>query len=420
MPKNLQSIHISVVTYRATEDDWSPVFHVYVKNRRSDTSWPESNTDFVSNKLAYDEVQAAAPGPYDLNPYLGCKLGVPVGGAGTTQEIDIDLRKQEILPGEVILPVVDIHLHSKDYGFWAFSYTITFKFTDGPPVTYSPADGGIGSMLLDSNNPDYSGICREVYTPPTPVKPPSKPVYLTQVKLEFGTHGDDKAADTAVNVHIVNRLSAASSQDIATGLGLFKGQHLPQPDSTGFPGDAKVFFGAEDKLSDTLPLASNLIQLQDIVLPVVYITVAPTGDNRWIFTYRVTYLFDNGQVFSSTTSNVSLDHDSNKHMGVYNGPPFPTYPAARAPSNWETVSRQKEISLGFVNAKVSELLSNRGYPPVKFGFGNTGSFGSSGRESYYEIRKITANPPPPGTLSVPGWTEGVRWASSLCRAKTRS
>ena len=86
MPKNLQSIHVSVVTNNHGLNPFdAPVFHVFVKNRRNDTSWPESNTDFVSNKLAYDEVQAAAPGPFDLNPYLSCKLGVPlpVEAAGT-------------------------------------------------------------------------------------------------------------------------------------------------------------------------------------------------------------------------------------------------------------------------------------------------------------------------------------------------
>jgi len=86
------------------------------------------------------------------------------------------------------------------------------------------------------------------------------------VTIEFATHHDNKHADTRMNVHIVNRLSATSAQDLAAGLDLFPGEDLPSD-------------GA---------LASDAIRLADIALPVVYIVIEPTGSDRWMFDYRVT------------------------------------------------------------------------------------------------------------------------------------
>ena len=90
---------------------------------------------------------------------------------------------------------------------------------------------------------------------------------LTQVKIAFSTHNDNKDNDTQLNVHIVNRLSASSSQDIAIGLNLLQGQEFPDPSTK------TVVFS-----TTPLPLASNSIRLQDIVLPVVFINIAAGTD----------------------------------------------------------------------------------------------------------------------------------------------
>src|SRR5205807_1553510 len=74
----------------------------------------------------------------------------------------------------------------------------------------------------------------------------------------------------------------------------------------------------------TLPPPSNSIRLQDIVLPVVFINIAPHESDRWNFDYRVTYTFSNGQTFSSQTNGIILDQNNHKHVGVYQGSPFPT------------------------------------------------------------------------------------------------
>jgi phospholipase C len=416
--RKLQSISIAFTTHSTTfvPAFSNPLVHVFVKNRRSDTSTPESDTDFLSNLFAWKAVEASPPA--SINPYLGARLALEVALAGWPdgKAIDIPLRTQEILPGEVVLPVVDVHLYSAGYGLWTFTYTIDFHFDDGT-LSYTPADDGVPWIQLDSNNPSYSGICREANTPSAPVRPPTKPVYLQSVTLDFGTHGDDKAADTKLNVHIVNRKSAASSEDIVVAQDIFHGQAFPQPSELGpythlknFPGDKKIVFGRGGQL----PLASQQISLQEIVLPVVGITVAPTGGDRWIFDYRVTYTFSNGMTFSSTTHNVSLDGTSNKHIGVYNGRPFPTYsppPTPAAPWRPQIVSRNKQIPLSLVRAKLKELLVDRQDPLFKFRFDSIRDFGSQ-RESYYDFQGITPDPPPPGTLSVPGYQEGVTWQSS--------
>jgi Phosphoesterase family/Ricin-type beta-trefoil lectin domain-like len=417
--QNLEKISIEFTTYGCSfdDDDDHPLVHVFVKNRRSDTSMAESNTDFLSNYLAWNAVEASPP--VDINPYLGAAFDLEGlfpsddGGLPLKKEFVIPLRTQPILSGEVLLPVVDVHLYSATADSWAFNYTITFQFNDGS-LSYSPTEEGIASILIDSNHPNYSGICHEANTRPAPARPPSEPVYLASVTLDFGTHDDDKAPDTQLNVHIVNRLSANSSQDIAVAENIFSDQTFPQPipqPNTGlkdFPGDRTVVFGE----GSLLPLASQEIKLQDIVLPIVYIIVYPTGDDRWVFDYRVTYTFTNGMKFSSTTSNVCLDRDSNKHAGVYNGPSFPTYaPPPSLNTFWTpaVVSRDKKISISFVNDMLDEFVNQRPDPFFKFRFDSIRDFGDQ-RDSYFELQAIVPNPP--GTLSGPGFTEGIAYRSS--------
>ena len=139
---------------------------------------------------------------------------------------------------------------------------------------------------------------------------------LAAVTLAFATHDDNKDNDTVLNVHIVNRFNASASQDIAIGLNLAAGQEFPKPSTETF--------GFSSSL---LPLASNGILLQDIVLPVVFINIVPNGNDRWIFDFQVTYSFSDGRDFTSRTSGVILDQDYHKYECVYQGPSFPVVQA---------------------------------------------------------------------------------------------
>ncbi len=87
---------------------------------------------------------------------------------------------------------------------------------------------------------------------------------LDRVYLEIYTHDQSKDSDTVVNVHIVNRISATESTDISVALNILPGQG----------------FDAPSKYSLDLPLASDHILPADIVLPVVNINIAPTGNHR--------------------------------------------------------------------------------------------------------------------------------------------
>ncbi len=122
----------------------------------------------------------------------------------------------------------------------------------------------------------------------------TKPVtdaLLKKVTLEFSTHNDNKDSDTVLNVHVVNRLSASSAQDIAIGMDLFKNQEFP--DSGGPDAQNKSFSWAADEGT----LISNTIRLADMVLPVVYIVIVPNGDDRWIFAYSITFEFEDAHDF---------------------------------------------------------------------------------------------------------------------------
>ena len=95
-----------------------------------------------------------------------------------------------------------------------------------------------------------------------------------------------------------------------------------------------------------------------MVLPIVFINIA-AGEDQWIFDYRVTFFFGEDQPYSWTVSGVILDQDHHKHMGVYNGRPFPTLFNPPPPLAANPFPRNKSISLDFVGQKLQELLNSR-------------------------------------------------------------
>ena len=309
-----------------------------------------------------------------------------------------------------ILP--DVHTGPGGNDRWIFDYNISFLFDDERSFSFSSNSNGGTGIILDQDNRDHSGICIEnPFNPQPPLAKFVTNAVLNKVVLEFHTHNDDKHGNTQLNVYLVNRLGATTSQDIAIGLDLLKGETFSDPSYI------KVVFSSTD-----LPLASYSIRLEDIVLPVVNINIAPAGDDRWIFDYRVTYVFTNGQSFSSKTSGIILDQDNHKHTGVYRGDSLPTQTppglaCLKGPSV-DHVTNPKKISLAFLEKKLSEFINNRQglgseYPPLKrIRIHNTGVFGTTSPASYYDIQSIDAAPLTPGAILPAGYEEAVKYDSS--------
>ena len=407
---NLQKV---TITFNTTDDDKGDdtILHVFVKNRSSTSSTPESATDFISNLLSYQSHNAADP--WDINPYLGFGQSLAEGQSfdnNSSATFDIPLRPSSIPLEEIELPVVNVHILPDGSDRWIFDYTITFLFDDGRSFSSSSNTDGVTGIILDQDNRNYSGICTEnpFYTPSPPPKPETDAV-LARVDLAFYTHNDNKNSDTQLNVHIVNRLNATSSQDIAIGLDLYSGQEFPEKStmSVAFP-------------SAGLPLASDAVRLQDIVLPQVFINIVQQGSDRWIFDYRISFTFSNGQRFTSQTNGITLDQDRHKYQGVYQGAPFPTVtPPSQAPVNVRDHRiSTKVISLSYLQSKLDEFINNRQgvggqEPPIrKLRLDNEGVFGNPLPQSYYDLQALVADPPPPGTLSSPGSQEGTTYNSN--------
>ncbi len=408
---NLKSISIIFNTHDDDKEE-ETVLHVFVKNRSNSSSTPESATDYISNYLAYQRYEAA--GDSEINPYLGYASSLAQGVKledPSSRAFDIPLRARPIPLEEIVLPVVNVHILT-DGDRWIFSYTITFLFDDGRSFSAASNTNGVTGIILDQDNRNHSGICVEnpfIARPPL-VKPTTDAV-LTRIGLVFGTHNDNKDADTTLNVHIVNRIDATTSQDLAIGLDLLHGREFPDS-----PADQQVIFGAS-----FLPLASTSIALRDIVLPVVNINIVPNGHDRWIFDYEVTYEFSDGQSFKSRIDGIILDQDNHKHTSVYQGDPFPTVAPARAQLTHapvDHVAAPKTIPLSFLQRKLDELINNRQGlgsqdPPIRrILLHNTGVIGSALPESYVDLQSIDADPPPPGGILPPDAKEKVKYNSS--------
>ena len=402
----LKSVNITFHTHDHKKND-STVVHVFVKNRLNTSLSPEQNTDFISNWLAYQRyLDTGDLNDDERNPYLAYGKGLAVGDEfpdPSSRAYELVLRADTISSDEIVLPVVNIHVLTDDQDRWTFDYTITFTFDNAAAFTFSSNVAGITGITLDQHNRNYSGICIEnpLHTLPAPVKPISNAVLKT-VTLEFATHDAKKKSDTRLNVHIANRLSPSSTQDIAIGLDLFSGEEFPDAGPLS-PLSYKRYTWS----SDDGTLASNEIRLADMMLPEVYIIIAPSEDDCWIFDYRVTFEFSDPQnfeakhqIFASRTSGIILDQDNNKYVGSYQGTPFPTVAPPTAPRLTgrpvDHVAQPKKIPVAFICQKLDEFINKRNgpdgghNPPLnKIRLDNSGEFGPV-PESYADRRSITA------------------------------
>ena len=374
----------------------STTLHVFVKNRSTDTSWFDTASDHPSNQLSFQAHEIS--GPFDRNPYLAA--GQFLAPQHEFQDpssytFELALRSTPIPLEEIILPVVNIHILPHQNDDWIFDYKITFLFDDGRQFASTSNRDGVTGIFLSDENRNYSGICSEnPFTVPPPLFPCDSDAVLQGVCLEFLTTNDNKNADTRLDVHIVNRLGPSAVQDIAIGLDILSGQEFKN-NSTNH-----ILFGMGG-----LPLASATIALRDIVLPQIFILITPNGSDRWDFDYQVSYIFSNGQTYTSRTSGVVLRDDYPKYSGVYQGRPFPKSPTpgappANLPPDYRTF--QKSISLSYLQGRLDEFINNRQGvvgqdPPIqKFRLHNTGLSRGGSSDNYYDVQSLVANPPPPG------------------------
>src|ERR1039458_9549876 len=278
---NLSNIQIPFNTHNDNKNA-STILHVFVKNRRPDTSTPMGPADYITNHLNYQFNQRANFA--GINEFLGCVENIAPGTAfddPSTHTVTFLPRSLSIPNEEIFLPVVYIHILADDSDRWIFSYTITFTFDDGRSFSSSSNFNGVTGIILDQDNRDYCGICVEnpFNTMPAVYKPKSDLV-LTKVRMVFYTHNDDKNSSTKLNVHVVNRLNAASSQDILVATDILPGQGFSASDPS--TQTHEVIFPPAPGLSPIL--------MQDIVLPQIFIDIG-AGEDRWIFDYQIHFCF---------------------------------------------------------------------------------------------------------------------------------
>ena len=221
----LQKVNITFNTH-GDDKHGDTLLHVFIKNRRNNSSTPESNSDYISNYLAYQ--RALGKGDTEINSYLAFGQALLVGWSfsdPSSESFDLPLASNQVKIEDVILPVVNVHILPNGNDRWIFSYVVTFTFDNGQSFAFDSNTNGVTGIILDQDNRNYSGICTE--NPFISILPVVKPVtdaVLTRVILEFSTHNDNRNDDTKLNVHIANRINATASEDIAIGLDILPGR----------------------------------------------------------------------------------------------------------------------------------------------------------------------------------------------------
>jgi phospholipase C len=390
------------VDFKMTGDDLDDEtqLHLFIKNRKSDTSDSGDPGSLAQHIQNYAD---AENNWFEKNPYLGCALCANVGGGfgdGDSKRVNILLRKKPIPIEELNLPQILIFIIPSGDDTWKFEYTVAITLDDGtqlPP--FGSNVNGITGIIMDQDNPSYSGIGTELNPRRQPAPPPGqyRGPLLSRATIEFKTHNNDKSGTTAVNVHIVNRKSATEIQDISVVSDIANNQYFDDP---------------SDHLYE-LPIAANIF-LGDIVLPVVNINIVPFDDDEtWIFDYTVTFYFGNTEPYTWVTSGVILDNAHHKHMGVYSGRRIIVNP--QAPLTFSPIIRHKTISLSYVRQKLNEFLLNRqasgsADPLIKIRIDNTDDLIKSlgftfqknddyaAPRSYSDLLHIDNAPPAPNIL----------------------
>jgi phospholipase C len=406
------------VDFKMTGDnlDDETQLHIFVKNRKSDTS---DSGDPGSLAQHIQNFADAENNWFEKNSYLGWALSANVGGGfgdGDNKRVNILLRKKPIPIEELNLPQIIIFIIPSGDDTWKFEYIVAITLDDGTQLQpFGSNTNGITGIIMDQDNPSYSGIGTELNPQRQPPQPPGqyKGPILSRATIEFKTHNNDKSSTTAVNVHVVNRKSGTVSQDISVVSDIATNQYFDDP---------------SDHIYE-LPIAANNIYLGDIVLPVVNINIIPFDDDEtWIFDYIVTLYFGNTDPYTWVTSGVILDNGHHKHMGVYSGRRIINNPQASL--TLSPIVRNKTISLTYLNQKLNEFLLSRQLagspdPLIKIRINNTTdlikSLGFTFRSnddyaaprSYSDIQHIDNAPPAPNIILRPNDIMGFDFSHSM-------
>ena len=135
----------------------------------------------------------------------------------------------------------------------------------------------------------------------------------------------------------------------------------------------------------------------------------------------MTFFFGQEQPYSWTVAGIVLDQDHHKHMGVYNGRPFPAlncpHPPLTAAS--QPLPRTKTISLAYVGQKLQELLNSRQAagspdPLIRLELNSARIFGGQIPPSFMDLQFIANNPPAPdGQPLSPTYQMGTKYSHGI-------
>jgi len=177
---------------------------------------------------------------------------------------------------------------------------------------------------------------------------------LTNVAITFNTHGDNKNTDTIVHVFVKNRsvdtFRSVVGADYISNLLSFQAHELNGP----FEINPYLAMGQnlapnlefEDPSTSTFNLALRYtpIPLEEIVLPLVDVTILVNDEDTWIFDYTVRFTFDDGRSFESSSNRdgvtgIILNENNRNHWGICAENPFIAQPP-RFPPQSDAVLQQ--------------------------------------------------------------------------------
>jgi hypothetical protein len=184
--------------------------------------------------------------------------------------------------------------------------------------------------------------------------------HLKNVAITFDTHNENKNDDTILHVFVKNRSNGTSTPEKETS---FISNLLSLQDHETIPWEYNPYLAYEVNLAEgvefkegsshtyNISLRSPKIPLEEIVLPVVNIHIQPNGSDRWIFSYTITFSFENedgsdGGSFSASSdtngvSGIVLDENNQNYSGICIENPIHPPPPLPKPQTDAVLTRVK-------------------------------------------------------------------------------
>src|SRR5262245_26220552 len=177
---------------------------------------------------------------------------------------------------------------------------------------------------------------------------------LKSIRITFNTHNDDKDNDTVLHVFVNNRSNTSATPEHETDYisNLLAWQRYEAAGSSeinpylGFAPflSQEVTLGDPSSKTFDIPLRTQPIPLEEIILPVVNIHILPNGNDRWIFSYTIVFVFDDGRSFSASSNadgitGIILNQDNRNYSGICVENPFVPLPPLVKPETNAVLSR---------------------------------------------------------------------------------